>query len=167
MARAPNTNKSIDSDDFATEGSFTMPPTGQVIIPDDPEILTGEALAAAGVKDYLANLAFMEEKVTVVVHESTNKNDDPMPMVAVNGVNQYFVRGQNQLVKRKFIEVLARAKPEAVMTDVEVRSVGAEPVNRVLRNRAHKFPFSVVEDRNPRGGAWLSALLREDQLAHA
>lgn len=166
MARAPS-NRTIDSDEFATEGSFIMPATGKVLIPDDPEILTTEAMAAAGANDYLAQLAFMEEKVMVTVHESTNKNDDPMPMVAVNGVNQYFVRGQNQLVKRKFVEVLARAKPEAVMTDVQVQGLGAEPINRVLRNRAHKFPFSVIEDRNPRGGAWLSALLREDQLAHA
>lgn len=165
MSRA--TPKTVDSENFSTDGSFTMPPTGKVIVPEDPEIITSETLAAAGISDYLSQLAFMEEKVTVVVHESTNTNDDPMPMVAVNGVNQYFVRGQEQLVKRKFVEVLARAKPEAVMTNVEVRSVGAEPINRVLRNRAHKFPFSVVQDKNPRGRSWLTALLNEDQLAHA
>lgn len=164
MARSPN--KPIESDEFGTEGSFILPATGAVHVPEDAEILTGEALAAAGVKDYLAQLAFMEEKVTVVVHETTNKNDDPLPMVAVNGVNQYFVRGQNQMVKRKFIEVLARAKPEAVSTDVEVRRAGDEPINRVLRRRGHKFPFSVVQDGNPRGAAWLSALLNEDQLQH-
>lgn len=158
--------KKIESGDYPTEGSFTMPPTGKVIIPDDPEIIPAEAVAASGAKDYLAQLAFMEEKVLVVVHETTNKNDDAMPMVAVNGINQYFIRGLNQWVKRKFVEVLARAKPEAVMTDVEVRSLGAEPINRVLRNRAHKYPFSLVQDPNPRGSAWFNALLQEDQLAH-
>lgn len=162
MARTPH----IESGNFSTEGSFVMPPTGKVLVPEDPEILTSEAFAAAGVKDYLDQLAFMEQKVTVRLHETTNKNDDPLPMVAVNGVNQFLPRGQDLAIKRKFVEVLARCKPEAVMTDVEVRSMGAEPVNRVLRQRAHKYPFSVVRDDNPRGADWLNQLLQEDQLEH-
>jgi hypothetical protein len=155
----------VDSRDYSTEGSFTMPETGRVIVPESEDIISGEAMLAAGQKDYLAQLAFMEEKVTVVVHESSNINDEPMPMVSVNGRNQFFVRGQDVEVRRKYVEVLARSKPEAISTEVSERN-SENPRNRILRKRSHKYPFNVVHDANPKGAAWLKALLQEDQLAH-
>ena len=59
---------------------------------------------------YAEELAFMEEKLEVVVNEDTNPNAENPVQISVNGVNQFFMRGQPQVVKRKFVEVLARAK---------------------------------------------------------
>lgn len=166
MPRAPNPNRVVSSTDHTSGDSTAMPNVGAIELPES-EIMTGEAVAAAGVgNDYLKQLAFMEEKITVIVNESSNPNDDPLPMVGVNGTNQFFVRGEPTLVKRKFVEVLARAKTEAVTTKVDERN-SENPTNRILRNRAHKYPFQVVEDRNSRGRDWLTAILREDQLKAA
>jgi hypothetical protein len=50
--------------------------------------------------EYAAALAFNEELIDVVVHESTEVNATPLVETYVNGVPQRFVRGQTQRVKR-------------------------------------------------------------------
>ena len=50
--------------------------------------------------DYAAALAFMEEKVLVMIHESSDVNDENPVQLACNGTNQFFFRGQEQEVKR-------------------------------------------------------------------
>lgn len=106
---------------------------------------------------YTAELAFMEEFVEVNVHESTDPNAEPVVAVFNNGVAQYFVRGQNQRVKRKYVEVLARAKQTSVST-VENQREGNVGIKR---NTSIKYPFSITRDENPKGSAWLRGILSE------
>ncbi len=106
----------------------------------------------------------MEEKVTVTVATTTDKNAEPMPAVYVNGVAQFFPRGVPVTCKRKFVEGLVRAKPIDIQANSELQSLGSEPVQRVYRNTAYKYPFQVIRDSNPRGHAWLEALMAEDQM---
>ena len=61
-------------------------------------------------KDKLEALQFNEDILTVMVHETTNPIDDPMPEVWNDGKVQRFQRGVEMQVKRKYVEVLARAK---------------------------------------------------------
>lgn len=107
--------------------------------------------------DKAAMLAFMEEELTVVVHETTDVTDDPIPQVTNDGVNQFFIRGKEQKVKRKFVEVLARAKKTTYTQQLAKDSAG----NEFYRNVPHtvpRYPFTVMHDPNPRGRAWLQAL---------
>lgn len=107
-------------------------------------------------KEKLELLAFMEEMVTVLVHESTNPNDEPIPEVWNDGVAQRFIRGQEQRVKRKYVEVLARAK----MTSYKQVKL---PDNRGYKNipqTALRYPFSVIED-SQKGKDWLKRVLAE------
>lgn len=111
-------------------------------------------------KEKLENLAFMEEEITVLIHETTDKNDDPLPHVQNDGRGHYFIRGQEQRVKRKYVEVLARAKRTTYTQEL------VEHPEKHYKNIPHtalRFPFTVTEDSNPRGRAWLKALLAETQ----
>lgn len=105
--------------------------------------------------------AFMHETVTVMVNESSDENDPDMVLVSVNGVKQYFRRGVPQEVKRKFLERLARAKRTDFIQDLQDFARNGERVNHLQQRHSLRYPFMVVEDKNPKGAAWLKAILRE------
>lgn len=111
-------------------------------------------------KDKLEALAFNEEILTVLVHESTNPLDDPIPEVWNDGKVQRFIRGREQDVKRKYVEVLARAKKTAYSQSKVKDGNGDDAiVNNPMT--ALKYPFSVLRDPNPRGASWLKNVLAE------
>lgn len=122
----------------------------------ESEVLT---VGADGLDNsYAAQLAFMEEPVDVMVHESTDPNAEPLVDTYCNGTPQRFVRGQTQTVKRKFVEILARAKQTSIQTRTDITSDSV--FNRVNKHTALRYPFSVVSDSNPKGVAWLQSVLR-------
>jgi len=104
-------------------------------------------------------LIFLEEPVSIMVHESTDPNDEPVPFVGVNGRNQFFVRGKIQTVKRKFVEALARAKRTRYRTQILKNEGNVR--QKLVPATALRYPFSVMEDVNPNGGAWLKKVLAE------
>ena len=110
--------------------------------------------------DKVNHEAFMEEEVTVQVHDTTDPNADPFPVVWVNGVSQYFLRGKEQPVKRKFVEVLARAK-KTVFSQEMYKDAAGNDAYRQIPHTALTYPFSVTHDPNSNGHAWLKALLAE------
>lgn len=107
-------------------------------------------------KDYADQLAFMEEVVDVVVHESTDQNAEAIVDVYCNGVPQRFIRGVNQKVKRKFVEILANARQTSLKTKVHQDSENV--YNRIDKHTALRYPFS-MQDPNPKGQVWLKNLL--------
>ena len=124
------------------------------------------------VSSYASSLAFMEEPVTIRLEENS-RSDFPETHApcAVNGkgaevlVNGSWISatwlpmGVDLTVKRKYVEVLARSRTENVRTKHEDANV-ERPQNRVERRSSANYPMSVIEDRNPRGAAWLSGILR-------
>ena len=152
MAR---TTTEFDSRDVApSESVIEMPVEGSV---------TREDLLDSNVKDVrrdkktLDAVVFMEEPVKIMVHESTDENAQPVVDVYCNGIPQRFVRGMEQVVKRKFVQILINARTTTVRTRTGVE--GGNVVNQLTRHTAVRYPFSVIEDRNPRGGAWLREAL--------
>lgn len=152
MAR---TKTEFDSRDVApSESVIEMPVEGSV---------TREDFLDSNIKDVrrdkktLDAMAFMEEPVKIMVHESTDENAQPVVDVYCNGVPQRFVRGMEQVVKRKFVQILINARTTSVRTRTGVE--GGNVVNQLTRHTAVRYPFSVIEDRNPRGGAWLREAL--------
>lgn len=125
---------------------------------DPPQI---EAVKEAAAKrEFLDELAFMDEDVKVLVHPTADKNPEPIILLAVHGRSQNFIRGQEIVVKRKYVEALARAKltvyeQQNYMDDQGVRAI------RNLPRTALRYPFSVIHDTNPRGRAWLDKVLAE------
>lgn len=157
---------SIESGEQEMTASSFLADLKELIVRPEHEPLVGSMPLEAAKLDpeYMAALAFMEEHVLVEVQETTDENAEPMPAVYVNGKAQYFPRGVEVKCRRKYLEGLVRAKPISIMTKVEERN-SENPTNRILKRAALKYPFRVVEDSNPRGAAWLRALLLEDQVA--
>lgn len=103
---------------------------------------------------------FMNEIVTIMVHDSTDDNAEPLIPVGINGRMQYFARGVPQDVRRCYVERLARAKKTSYTQDLDERK-GEAIYNTMRPHHALKYPFSVVNDPNPLGAAWLRNLLAE------
>ena len=136
--------------DIPTEGKLD-----RSTIETDIQIIPNEKTMA----DKAAMAAFMEEPVKILVHDSADPNAEPVVELNVNGVNQFVFRGREQIVKRKFVEVLARARRVATKTQTGIQ--GDRVVNRVTQHSAVRFPFSVIEDRNPKGTPWLRELMAQ------
>lgn len=102
---------------------------------------------------------FMHEVITVMVHESTDPNDVDLVQVSVNGRSQFFQRGTPQEVKRYFVERLARAKRTSYSQNLDERL--GESMNNMQSRHALRYPFSVIEDKNQKGSAWLRQILAE------
>lgn len=141
------------------EQTLDMPVSGSLdnLIRTDHkvEIVDGPALG-----DYAAELAFNEEMIDVVVHESTDKNAELIVDLYCNGVPQRFIRGQTQKVRRKYVEILANARQTSIATRTSAQGADGEVVNRISKHTAVRYPFSVVYDPNPKGAAWLKKLLQ-------
>lgn len=103
--------------------------------------------------------AFMNEYITVVVHSDTNDNAVEMPLVTVGQLNQGFIRGQNQKVKRKYVEALARGR---ITKYTQKTPDPMRPENIQMEERtALVYPFTVVDDPNPIGREWLENILAQ------
>lgn len=143
----------------------------------DSPILHGEALGnIAGDNqvndDYMRELAFMEEPVTVRVEENS-RSDYPETHVPVqvNGRGaEVMMNGRwtevtwipvntALVMKRKFVEVLARSKSDAIRTVHDDANV-EKPRNTINRRTSHNYPLSIIKDDNPRGHEWLSRIMQ-------
>jgi len=101
--------------------------------------------------------AFMNEPVMVTVLSGGKDNEVPYVQVSVNGVMQMFLRDQPIVVKRKYLERLARAKETGYDQTVDDRL--GERMNTLRNRHSLRYPFQVNRDDNPRGAAWLRAIL--------
>ena len=109
--------------------------------------------------DYCDALAFMDEPVTVRLEPSSEKFAPRHLPFWVNGIARWLTVGQNETVKRSYVEVIARAQPVDIQT--RVGNPGDErPDNVVERYRRCKYPFSVVQD-TPKGHDWLRRIMQE------
>ena len=112
----------------------------------------------------LEMMAFMEEPITIIIHETTDKNAEKHIFLQVNGQGAgpngfpFVPRGREVTIKRKFVAVLAQARPVAVWTE-ETTDRDGYRASLIKRSSALAFPFRVVRDDNPRGAAWLLAKL--------
>lgn len=135
-----------------------------VYVAETPEIeivsgVTSGVKGKGGLSAHAQELIFNEEMVEVMVHESTDDNAENPIFTSCNGVPQYFYRGIPQMVKRKYVAILASVKEHNVTTPEYTAQDGSRAVG-IRRTSSLKYPFSIISDPNPRGAAWLKALLR-------
>lgn len=103
--------------------------------------------------------AFMNEIVTVEVSETTNENEPPSFVLSVNGITQPVFRGVPTQMRRMFVEVLARCKETKY--NQRTRNPNEPDKIELVSRTALAYPFQVLEDPNPKGRAWLRAVLQE------
>lgn len=156
MPRWPDKEVNAAEQQVGQESSLLMPSTGNII----REERTIEVVTQPMQGDSLDELAFMEELVEVMVHDSTDENAENPVQTACNGTNQFFWRNQPQVVRRKYVEILARAKTTSISTR-EATDMNGDRTMRIGKASALRYPFSVIRDENPRGSAWLRAILAQ------
>lgn len=118
-------------------------------------VLTGEKAAIE---------AFMAEKINVIVLESSDETENDIVETWVNGRVQRFLRGTPQWVRRCYVEALARAKRTTYRQVLDER-LGVQAFNQMRPSHTLAYPFTVLEDRNPKGPAWLRGVLAEARRA--
>lgn len=135
---------------------------GEIVIADKPFDM-----------DYLDELAFNEEPITIRLEPTAEKNAPTSFPIWVNGkgceifVNgkwyeqAYIPVGKVITTKRKYVEVIIRAKLDTVHTEVSEPD-SENPNNVVRRFTSAVHSFSIIEDRNPKGVAWLTELRRRN-----
>ena len=115
-----------------------------------------EVIPVADFSKDIGEEAFMNEKILIRVHADSNKESLPVIVPSVNGINQPIVRNQNTWVRRKYVEVLARTR-----TTRYDQVIDKEDMQKFVMedNTSLTYPFSVLKDPNPKGEAWLNAVL--------
>lgn len=103
---------------------------------------------------------FMQEPIEVLVFEPMEKGQEFVVQLAVNGKNQFVLRGVPQKIRRKYVEVLARARRKNVSAMGYKDGMG-EAKNTVNISDSLQYPFQVIADPNPKGPAWLRGILEE------
>ena len=157
--------KVIHSDDIKPDNppDFKMPPTGDIVRP--AEIV--QPLEAVSPETDFDEVAFNEEAITIELLPSQDENAPKSVPIWVNGkgaevltedgkwISMTFLPVDQPLItKRKYVEVLARCKTGNVKAYF-VENIGQDPTNHVERRNFFRYPFSVIEDKNPRGREWL------------
>lgn len=124
-------------------------------------------------KEWNDELAFNEEPVTIRIEPSAEKHAAGAHPVWVNGKGAevfqngrwdeigYLPVGRVLTIKRKYVAVLAGAKFDRINTEV-IDPDGERPNNAIRRFTSSTVAFSVLEDVNPKGRAWLTELIRRN-----
>ena len=100
--------------------------------------------------------AFMNDVLTVLVHESQEEGALEYVVPQVNGVNQPIRRGVNSKVKRKYIEALARCRTTRYVQKVQDAS---KPENiQMVERTTMTYPFAILDDPSPIGRKWLESI---------
>lgn len=142
---------------MATRNSATTAAQGVEFFDNQPNIET-----VAESRDFsklAADEAFMNEPVTVLVHSTTDENQAPHVILNCNGTNQPVIRGVPTVIRRKYLEILARMK-ETKYNQV-TPNPAAPDVSHMIARHGLAYPFELIEDKNPRGRAWLSNVMAE------
>lgn len=125
--------------------------------------------------DYADALAFMEEPVKIRLTPSTDKNaatafpawcNGKKAEVFLNGrwvetPDGYLPVGIELITKRKYLEIILRAKIDKVETIVGDATV-EKPINEARRFTYPVNSVSIIEDKNPRGAAWATEIIRRN-----
>lgn len=120
-----------------------------------------QKVAESDLAKVAAEEAFMHESVTVMLMPTTDANAPPYAILNVNGDRCVVPRNRPVEVKRKFLEVLARMKETRVSQDLTPNRDGEITVDSLRGHTGLVYPFTIISDKNPKGGAWLANVLAE------
>lgn len=152
-----------------------MPIEQKAAISDDPSKYDGDIVLVDKplTKEWAEAMEFNEEPVTIRLEPSTDKFASNVFEVRVNGKGAemliggqwkevtYLPVGVELTTKRKYVEVIIRAKIDTITT--ETGNANEEnPRNLVKRATTAIHSMSIVNDPNPKGPAWATELRRRN-----
>ena len=137
-------------------------------LPKEADVSIGEIGKGSGIEkisetDYVGKsklAAFMEELLTIKVHQKSEKGVFEFVNPAVNGINQPIFRDVEVKVKRKYVEALARAR---VTTYEQITPDPSKPANIQMRPKTVICdPFTVIYDPSgKKGKEWLLSITQQ------
>lgn len=148
QAGAQKRRASIQTQDVETAAATHVDLASSVKTEDierpDLIVVTGETVDSPFVKEYLNDLKFMEDILTITIGETTDKNaENPVP-AGVNGDVRHLTRGQEYKLPRKFVDSLIKVE-DAVTTEQYKDKDGVDQT-RVKKNPSLKYPLSILHD---------------------
>jgi hypothetical protein len=146
----------IDAQSMVGKGAVkSIPATGKAEVISESELVITTNLE----KSYAEQLAFLEEPVEVMVAEPQDEKESSLVQLFVQGRSQMIIPGQPIVIKRKYLEVLARAKQIRYKPVVKINDLTGAPVNMMIPRLVLRYNFSVIQDKNPKGAEWLRRIL--------
>lgn len=146
----------IDAQSMVGKGAVkSIPATGKAEVISESELVITTNLE----KSYADQLAFLEEPVEVMVAEPQDEKESNLVQLFVQGRSQMIIPGQPIVIKRKYLEVLARAKQIRYKPVVKINDLTGAPVNMMIPRLVLRYNFSVIQDKNPKGAEWLRRIL--------
>lgn len=146
----------IDAQSMVGKGAVkSIPATGKAEVISESELVITTNLE----KDYVDQLAFLEEPVEIMVAEPQDEKESNLVQLFVQGRSQMIIPGQPIIIKRKYLEVLARAKQIRYKPVVKINDLTGAPVNMMIPRLVLRYNFSVIQDKNPKGAEWLRRIL--------
>jgi hypothetical protein len=151
----------IIKDNTKTNENTDPVKAGDSVRHEDDPLLTPDseiiAIEGAGAMAYAEQLAFMAEKVQVLVMDSQNNNDSTrLVPIGVNGKMYNLLRGEWSTVPRFILEILAKTKKEAWNFAYKKNGDGStSDTNRM--HRVLRYPHQ-FKDANPKGMKWYDSI---------
>ena len=143
------------------DGAKALAGAGVAII-DSPDVKDIQTVADGDLASIAADEAFLNEPVKIRIHPTINPNDPPVVVLTCNSAAERVVvgRGQPTVVKRKHLEILARVR-ETRYAQKQAFNADLESGNFLYASVGQVYPFEVIEDKNPKGRAWLENIMAE------
>ena len=152
---------------------FEMEKPKDIVLQDGVQI-EHDANIAAMEKQYFDDLAFNEEPVTILIDQPPGDFAQATQDVWCNGempellINNKWYRkcaiplGVEVTTKRKYVEILMRAKPYTVRTSYDPQTESnPSPENYVKRTPNRAVNMSIIGDTSSRAREWQQRIMRE------
>lgn len=121
-----------------------MASTCKVVERPDLAVVVDDTLASPHIAEYVSDLKFMEDILTVSVAETNDKNaENPVPC-GVNGEIRWLDRGKDYKLARKFVDSLIK-REDRIETENYSDDKGVDQT-RVKKIPSLKYPLSILHD---------------------
>jgi len=115
------------------------------------------AVEGSGAMAYAEQLAFMAEKVEVLILDSHDTGDTTRLITITNNGKDYnMLRGKWSIVPRFVLETLARTKRESWAFSYKKNNDGSTSDTNQM-HRALRYPHQ-FKDKNPKGMVWYDSI---------
>lgn len=156
MARTTEASDFI-SDELNGVIDYASLPVGGVTV--EAVQMTGREFKADG-EGKIAYEKFMAEPIIIKIHATANQNEAPVAEVGLNGVKINIPREKPVRLPRAYVEVLARSQFRRYRQVNNPDPTAAEGTSHI-RTVGQDYPFEIIEDKHPKGRAWLQRIMRE------
>jgi len=145
---------SIKTEDVTNTDEVVIDASSNIALDDidrpDLAVVTGEDMESPHVQEYVKELAFMNEKITIMVPESSDPNAINPVLAGVNGEIRAFNRGQEYTVERKFVDSLI--KHEDKVTTRQYKDAEGLDQTEIVRKPVLKHPVAIINDPSGESG---------------